>query len=1070
MLIISLFFVIFGSQVLCFNFDLDFPIIFKDPEARNSSKTYFGYAIAMYPGNGMGAKKWIRIGAPKANDSFHSTVPEPGMVYDCEVSIGCKPMFFPRHNEVRIKEIWNKGWIGGTMDISYTNERLAVCGFRRYYVIHKDYNAMGTCFWSFLNSTNFKLITPLLDSDKTTGTINSKTFYLYGQGQAGFSAHFPENSNELILGAPGVFNWAGTPFKVSDRINSDPPSNRRKRDNIDPLDIVEVPNVVQSEANGLFGYSVTSGHFYGNEILYYVSGSPKVSDYRGKVQIFTFNGIHAIHKKEHREGQELGEYFGGSLASGEINGDIYDDLLVGAPYFSGKTYNEGRVYIFLGGKGNLKSPTILSGKNKGAQFGAAIMYMGDINRDGFGDVAISAPFENDNTGTVYIFKGTSQGLQMEPCQIIIGKDISPDILGFGITISKPIDMDDNGYEDVAIGAPLSDSVVFLRSRPLVVVHYSFSSDPKVLSIDLREFTINICFSYAQFQENQLDLTYNIIVDKILGRANIETSSSISQNISIMQYFEPHCEKINVTIKDSLDLDISTPIKVSVSYALNYPVTNKSVTIISNGVQQDNDMLCIRCPVLDIYKSNETFFETDIPFSLGCGADNECHSFLTIDLVFPDLSEETFVLGSSNYLKLQANIENTQENAYSTKLYLVLPESVYFRQTPNKCKSVNESALLCDIGNPLKQSENRSIDSLEIDVKNVNKDFDKDHLDIYLRTITSGNNTNDDTLRYSLKFRREADITIFGTTQQEMNYFGNSSNSSSLTHIYKIEKYGVSSLEKLIVKIQVPFKYKTDEREITFLETSGIDAYFGGQPFTCEVDGTTVQKKIMPIDFEDNLLRRRRDVEVFRNISEKNKKEDLKINDEEVTIANKTLFLNCSTPEMVTCFDVICNFGPYDKEKTPASIQLNMMVNVTMLAEFAETMDMVLISTNGQVLIDSPKNFIQNGDREDSVVISSVFINDILKAGKVALWIVILAVIFGLLLLILLILLFIKIGFFKRTKKEELKNLKAAAVQEDKIMEIIQGSQEQEECGDEIVELDPPFENEVNSSKEDLCEK
>lgn len=139
------------------------------------------------------------------------------------------------------------------------------------------------------------------------------------------------------------------------------------------------------------------------------------------------------------------------------------------------------------------------------------------------------------------------------------------------------------------------------------------------------------------------------------------------------------------------------------------------------------------------------------------------------------------------------------------------------------------------------------------------------------------------------------------------------------------------MEKLIVKIQVPFKYKTDEREITFLETSGVDAYFGGQPFTCEVDGTTVQKKIIPIDFEDNLLRRRRDVEVFRNISEKNKKEDLKINDEEVTIANKTLFLNCSTPEMVTCFDVICNFGPYDKEKTPASIQLNMMVNVTMLA-------------------------------------------------------------------------------------------------------------------------------------------
>lgn len=97
------------------------------------------------------------------------------------------------------------------------------------------------------------------------------------------------------------------------------------------------------------GYSSTSGYFYDLKTLWYASGVPRAD------QVLTYdfsnNAVNrALDVHQRLRSTQLGEYFGASITAGDINGDGFDDLVVGAPFFGSKCYNQGRVYVFLGGR------------------------------------------------------------------------------------------------------------------------------------------------------------------------------------------------------------------------------------------------------------------------------------------------------------------------------------------------------------------------------------------------------------------------------------------------------------------------------------------------------------------------------------------------------------------------------------------------------------------------------------------------------------------------------------------------------------------------------------------------
>lgn len=81
----------------------------------------------------------------------------------------------------------------------------------------------------------------------------------------------------------------------------------------------------------------------------------------------------------------------------------------------------------------------------------------------FSDIAVGAPYGGKHgRGVVYIYHGSESGLREKYSQAITAEEITPGLTTFGFSLSGGVDLDNNNYTDLAVGAYKSDSVVFLK--------------------------------------------------------------------------------------------------------------------------------------------------------------------------------------------------------------------------------------------------------------------------------------------------------------------------------------------------------------------------------------------------------------------------------------------------------------------------------------------------------------------------------------------------------------------------------------------------------------------------------
>ncbi|MFV2004477.1 MAG: integrin alpha, partial [Gammaproteobacteria bacterium] len=157
---------------------------------------------------------------------------------------------------------------------------------------------------------------------------------------------------------------------------------------------------------------------------------------------------------------QAGASFGISVASaGDVNGDGFGDVIVGARYYDNGEAFEGAASVFLGSSSGLSSVSIWGSESDKtyAYFGWSVASAGDVNGDGFGDVIVGAyGYDNgeSNEGAAYVYLGTTNGLSSGAAWTVESNQIGA---LFGWSVASAGDVNGDGYGDVIVGANGYDS-------------------------------------------------------------------------------------------------------------------------------------------------------------------------------------------------------------------------------------------------------------------------------------------------------------------------------------------------------------------------------------------------------------------------------------------------------------------------------------------------------------------------------------------------------------------------------------------------------------------------------------
>jgi hypothetical protein len=163
-----------------------------------------------------------------------------------------------------------------------------------------------------------------------------------------------------------------------------------------------------------------------------------------------------------QEGARFGHAVGGA---GDVNGDTFADVVVGAHLYDYGAADEGRVFVYLGedsesGLGEIAAWTADGGQAE-AQFGRAVGTAGDVNGDGFADLVVGAPLYDvpgdeepiADAGRVLVYHGTASGPSAVADWTAEGEQA---YAHFGHAVGSAGNVDDDEYDDLAVGAPLYD--------------------------------------------------------------------------------------------------------------------------------------------------------------------------------------------------------------------------------------------------------------------------------------------------------------------------------------------------------------------------------------------------------------------------------------------------------------------------------------------------------------------------------------------------------------------------------------------------------------------------------------
>ncbi|XP_053311935.1 integrin alpha-5 [Spea bombifrons] len=1017
------------SPVRGFNLAVEQPAEYSGPDG-----SLFGFSVDFYLPDSQSVS--ILVGAPKSNTS-QPDVLEGGAVYycpwqnddrNCSViefdSKGDRPRDFKDAADTGPREpveFKSKQWFGAT--VRSHDKSILACAPRYSWLTGQDDNhqkPVGTCYLSVDNFTSFMEYSPCrTDVGKPEGQ---------GYCQGGFSAAFTKNGR-ILLGGPGSYYWQGQVITAT---------QEEIKDSFYPeYFVLEIKGQMQTRQahsthdDSYMGYSVAVGEFSGDFTEDFVAGVPKGNMTYGYVTILNGTDLKSLFNFS---GIQMASYFGYSVAASDVNGDGLDDLLIGAPLFMERTHDGrvqevGQVYVYMQGESMSSDPDlILTGTEPYGRFGSSIAALGDLDQDGYNDIAVGVPFGGkDGKGAVFIYNGHSRGLSPNPSQVLQaewGSSLAPSFFGFSTRGGK--DLDGNGYPDLIVGAFGVDKALVYRGRPIVHASASLHISPTMFNpeektcliegTDTQVSCINLSFclnASGKHVPSSIGINVELQLDRLKQKGAVKRAlflksrqPNLIQTIHLRNGGQEECRDMKIYLREESEFrDKLSPIYIALNFSLD-----------PNAPADAHGLL----PIFNYRTKN--YIEQKAQIQLDCGEDNICVPDLKLNV---SADRQSVYLGDTNALTLLFNAWNEGEGgAYEAELYVTLPQEAEYsgvlRTNENlsilPCEYYSENQtrhVVCDLGNPMKSGTNLR-GGLRFTVPHLQDSSKKVQFDFQIRS-KNANNSHSELVPFALKVEAYTEVSFFSGSKPESVIFPVSDlepgvmptredkAGPEVKHVYELVNLGPSSISHGVLEMSCPMKINKDYvMYVMNYSAQGLVNCTSSEPV--------------------NPLRLQRSTAEDNPTSIPNTVHHVERRDASRVAPGGSNILKCNQHH-TDCFHLRCDIGPLEKEQrailgvsfriwAKSFLQGNYLYNTLSTKEnqgFALQCEAMYHIHRLPYKIQ-PSVYPQGSHQ----VNTSVYWAKPESSHYVPLWIIILAILIGLLLLALLICVLYKLGFFKRS--------------------------------------------------------
>ncbi|XP_050929109.1 LOW QUALITY PROTEIN: integrin alpha-11 [Lates calcarifer] len=661
------------------------------------------------------------------------------------------------------------------------------------------------------------------------GTSSQGRGFGLQMAQAGFSSHLVKDG--ILLGAVGAYDWNGAVLKETKHGKVVPPKFSYKD---------EFPEELKNHGAYL-GYSVGSlVSSRGSQL--YVAGAPRFN-HTGKVIVFTLKNTGNLTILHALLGEQIGSYFGSELLSMDIDGDGQTDiLLVAAPMYYSQGWERGKVYIYSVTPQTrfvLQGALEVSDRSQNSRLGSALAQIPDMNGDGFRELVIGAPLEDDHQGAVYVFYGQDKTIQRQYRQHLSAAGFSAGLQYFGQSLHGVLDINGDGLVDLAVGA--LGAAVIIWSRGVVRIQAKLTFEPEKVNIfnkDCRRggkevtcMSVIVCLSLDSRTKTKtktrtdVAVWYSLVLDerRFPPRAVLDESDRQQPRTLFLQTGSQSCQRLGFSVQETPDY--GRPI----------------VVFLETGMQNLDEG-----PVLD--PDWPSTLRAELPFWNGCEQEDTCVPDLILhsqtDLMnvqqfcssrdraaWSLCSHQEVSLGSVSVVEtgrrrmvVYARLENQGENAYgtsidiSTSTNLVFSSLIVKDQSDIQIECFAEDRLasqrFCNLSAPFLKSLSQVSFRLEFE---FSRSVFLDHLQVVMGTTSDGedgypdDNINDILLplkyQTDLLFTRDPNPPRFEIKEDSFSSSSSSwdqSDSSSPTFnlTYYIQNLGIFSVHDLLFRADV----------------------------------------------------------------------------------------------------------------------------------------------------------------------------------------------------------------------------------------------------------------------------